>query len=84
MKEETRHAFIWGWLRMALGIGQMSVALVSVITLIAVGFQPITYALVALATALTLLSRILYKGRKDPRLKGTSQIENHPPPRENS
>lgn len=67
-----RHAFIWGWLRMALGIGQMSFAAVSIITLIAVGLRPLTYALAAVATCLAVISRILYRGRKDPELT-------HPP-----
>lgn len=77
MKETTRHTFVWGWLRMALGIGQMSFVTVSVIALLVVGFQRSTYILLAIATGLTVTSRILYRGEKDPKLSLPTYKRNH-------
>lgn len=68
MKEATRHTFVWGWLRMALGVGQMSFVMVSIIALVFGGLQRSTYILAAIATGLTLTSRVLYRGEKDPKL----------------
>jgi len=68
MEEPTRHKLIWGWLRALLGIAQMSLVVSSAILLFSVGLRPFTYACVIAATMLTVISRILYRGRSDPNL----------------
>ena len=59
----------WGWLRMTLGVLQMSCALAAAYAIFRVGFEPVTWALAAGAFASSALSRWLYRGRRDPALE---------------
>lgn len=70
MNDETRHKVIWGWLRLFLGWLQMSLVAASIGALLTVGLHPISYVLVAVATAVSITSRLLYHGRRVPALKG--------------
>jgi hypothetical protein len=70
VNEETRHRLIWGWLRLFLGFAQMSLVAMGIGALITVGVRRITVVLVILATTATVMSRLIYHGRPDPRLKG--------------
>jgi hypothetical protein len=65
----SKRILYWGWLRMALGVVQMSCALSAAFAIFAVGLQPVTWALVIGAFAATALSRLLYRGQPDPNLK---------------
>jgi hypothetical protein len=42
---------------------QMSLALAGLIALLTIGLHPVTWILVVGATALTIVSRLLYRGR---------------------
>ena len=68
MNEEARHKLIWGWLRLFLGFAQMSLVAMSLGALLAVGLRTITLVFFAGATLSMALSRLLYHGRKDPKL----------------
>ena len=58
--------FVWGWLRLFLGFAQMSLVAACVGSLMVVGVHPITIALVIAATAITITSRLLYRGKAAP------------------
>ena len=70
VNEETRHKLVWGWLRLFLGFAQMGMVAAAFGALIIVGVQRITVVFVILATTLTAISRIIYRGRRtDPWLE---------------
>jgi Kef-type K+ transport system membrane component KefB len=69
MLQRTQHMLLWGVLRYALGIAQMTFALASLILLATAGLKPRTFIFAGITTCLTLISRILYRGQRDPRLK---------------
>jgi hypothetical protein len=64
MKAQTTHVWIWGWLRLAMGHAQMWLALAAFCSLLVLGFEPQTWILAAAATLATLLSRVLYHGKR--------------------
>ena len=70
MREITRDALIWGALRYTLGTGQMMLAIASLVLLLSIGLKPATYLCVGAAATLTIISRVLYRGKRDARLKG--------------
>jgi hypothetical protein len=55
--------FLWGWGRFVLGFAQIALVGLSVGSLLSVGLKLITLVFVASATALTAISRMIYKGR---------------------
>lgn len=61
-----RSAHIWGWLRLALGWAQMGFAASAMVSLILSGLSEMTWILVGCSTAATLVSRGLYRGRRQP------------------
>lgn len=67
----------WGWLRMVLGVLQMSSAAAAVYAVFKIGFEDVTVALVLLAFATTALSRWLYRGKPDPSLEKKSCDNNN-------
>lgn len=75
MDEAKRHKLIWGWLRFCLGFVQMSLVALSIGTLITIGVRPLTWAFVTTATLAALVSRLIYHGRKDPKLGGDDKDE---------
>ena len=66
MNERAQQTLFWGVLRYLLGMAQMLFAIGSLVLLLTVGLELRTYVFVACATALTIASRLLYKGRRDP------------------
>lgn len=60
----ARQNFVWGWLRVALGIGQMTLAIATGGLLLLIGFHYITWIFFAVTMILTITSRLLYHGRK--------------------
>ncbi|KAB8333637.1 hypothetical protein SD80_012655 [Scytonema tolypothrichoides VB-61278] len=64
----TGHVFIWGWLRIFLGITQTVLAATGVLMFLSVGSRPITLIVIGGALSATIISRLLYKGKSDPRL----------------
>lgn len=58
--------FLWGPFQLALGLAQMLFALVSVYFLAVSGFSNSTFISASIAGIATLLSRLLFRGRKDP------------------
>ena len=70
MKEGTRHKLIWGWLRLILGWAQMSLAAAGFGALLVVGNHPVTWGFVIGAMLATIISRLLYHGKPDPKLRG--------------
>jgi hypothetical protein len=74
MLQTTRHTLFWGVLRYTLGIAQMIFALSSLILLATIGMKSKTFVFIGTTTALTLVSRILYRGQRDPRLKDGSGL----------
>jgi hypothetical protein len=70
MEEETHHVLLWGALRFLLGVAQMTLAPLGVYAVLTVGLEHwITWVLFAGATSATITSRILYGGRRDPKLE---------------
>jgi hypothetical protein len=67
MTAVTNQRILWGWLRLFLGIAQIALVGLSVGALISVGVKPITWVFVIGATALTVISRLIYKGRTGPK-----------------
>lgn len=65
-KMETRQKIIWGWLRLILGVGQMTLALATAGLLFLVGLHAVTWIFLAITMILTITSRVLYHGRKAP------------------
>ena len=63
---EARQKFVWGWLRLILGVGQMTLAIATVGLLFLVGLHALTWTFLAITTILTITSRVLYRGRKGP------------------
>jgi hypothetical protein len=63
MSEPTRRVRLWGWLRFVLGVLQMVLALAGAVALFTVGLRPVTWGLVAGATAASGLSRWWYRSR---------------------
>jgi hypothetical protein len=63
MGQDWRERFVWGWLRLLLGYLQMSLAAMALGALIITGLHKITLYLAIAATAVTLLSKLLYHGR---------------------
>ena len=70
MNASTQHNVVWGGLRFFLGLTQMWLALAGLTLLVIVCLRPVTVALVIAATVATVVSRLLYRGRPDPELKG--------------
>jgi hypothetical protein len=63
----TKERILWGWLRLFLGFAQIALVGLSVGALFSVGVKPITWIFVIGATALTVVSRLIYKGRTGPK-----------------
>jgi hypothetical protein len=66
MQERTRQKWVWGWLRLALGLLQMAFAVAGVGALLALGMHWLTYLSVGIATGATVASRLLYRGGISP------------------
>lgn len=64
LDQQRRDRFVWGWLRLILGIAQMSLVAMTFGVLITTGLSTIAVLLAGSATALTLASRLLYHGRR--------------------
>lgn len=60
---QRRDRFVWGWLRLILGIAQMSLVAMTFGVLITTGISTLAVLLAGSATALTVASRLLYHGR---------------------
>ena len=56
----------WGWVRLALGMAQMGLAMATAVSFLQDGFAPLTWSLVVCACAATGLSRYLYRGKPGP------------------
>jgi len=70
MKEETHHVLLWGALRFLLASAQVTLAPLGVYAVLTVGLEHwVTWALFAGATSATITSRLLYGGRRDPKLE---------------
>jgi hypothetical protein len=61
----TRRKFVWGGLRLFLGITQMTLALVGLGLMLMVGFRPVTWIFFAAAKIVTITSLLIYKRRPD-------------------
>jgi hypothetical protein len=64
----TTHKLIWGWLRIVLGIAQMSFAAMGFISLLMIGTNWLTWLFVIGAAITTIISWLLYRGKPDPNL----------------
>ena len=62
----AKQRFVWGWLRLVLGIAQVTLAIATFGLFLLVGFHPVTWILFTVTTVLLIVSRILYRGRKGP------------------
>lgn len=69
MDAETRHKIIWGWLRLFPAVLQLALAPLAVGAWLVVGLGRLTWLLVIGATTATVTSRLIYHGKKDPRLE---------------
>lgn len=69
LTEEARHKLIWGWLRFFLAFAQISLVPMAVGAGLAVGPWRITWMFIIGATVAAVISRLIYRGRKDPNLE---------------
>lgn len=60
--QQTRAVFVWGWLRLVLGVMQMGFSLAALIRLAEGNLDSITWLLAGAACAATLISRLAYRG----------------------
>jgi hypothetical protein len=60
-----KHYLIWGLLRLALGVVQMVFATTAILCLIFSGFSSATLTCIGVASIATLVSRILFHGRRE-------------------
>ena len=67
----AKERIVWGWLRLALGFGQIALVGLSVGSLITVGARPLTWGFAIAATTLTLISLLIYKRRPAPSARDT-------------
>lgn len=67
--EADEHRFSWGWMRLALGLTQMSFSLTAGCVLVFRGLGWRVYTAAAVATLAAAASRLLYAGRPDPVLE---------------
>lgn len=63
---DTRQQYVWGWLRLVLGVGQKTLALATAGLLFLIGLHAVTWIFLAITTILTITSRVLYHGGKAP------------------
>ena len=63
-----KHYLIWGILRLGLGVMQMAFAATAIVCLVCVGLSSATIICIAIATAATLVSRVLFHGKRGVRL----------------
>ncbi|MGF6303196.1 hypothetical protein OKW42_006549 [Paraburkholderia sp. WC7.3d] len=66
LSSREKHYLVWGILRLTLGILQMTFAAVAIVHLIFNGLTSATLAYGGVAAIATLVSRLLYRGRKGP------------------
>jgi uncharacterized membrane protein YvlD (DUF360 family) len=66
MNEAVRQVLRWGWFRFVLGVMQMTLAAMGAGALLTRGLCSLTWGLVVSATAVSLLSRLLYRGQPRP------------------
>jgi hypothetical protein len=59
-------AFVWGWLRLVLGITQITFSVWSVVLIVRDGLQPKTGIVIGLGFLALALSRWIYRGRARP------------------
>ena len=71
---ERNDRLVMVWLRLALGIAQMTLSLMALITCLHRGpADPVTWFYVLLAGVCTSFSFVLYRRRKRPDLEGTTR-----------
>lgn len=64
---ERYKEWLWGPLRVAIGMLQMVLALLAGLSVLLVGLdQPITWLMIGAATTLMLASRLVYRGQRGP------------------
>lgn len=61
-----KHYLVWGMFRLVLGVIQMTFAAAALLHLIFTGLSPATLIYTAVATIATLVSRVLFGGRRGP------------------
>lgn len=59
----------WGWVRLVLGVLQISCSAYAVFLIFQIGLQPIAWVFIFAAFAATGVSRLLYRGRPGPALE---------------
>ena len=77
----SKRLLLWGWLRMLLGVLQMSCSVAAVWAIFQIGFEPLTWELIFVAAGASIVSRLLFRGRKDPQVE-TARNESAPPTNE--
>jgi hypothetical protein len=65
------HRWLWGWMRLALGLTQMCFAVVAAYLLAADGPHWRAVVAASVATVAAVASRYLFAGRPDPRLEAS-------------
>lgn len=60
----TSEVWMWGWLRLILGLLQISFSAAGATALLTIGFRPLTWVFTAGATATTITSLLLYHGQR--------------------
>ncbi len=68
LSSREKHYLIWGILRLGLGVVQMAFATTAIVCLLFVGLSSATVICIAIATAATLVSRVLFHGERGARL----------------
>ena len=73
MNDINRHKLVWGWLRLFLAFAQISLVAMAFGSLITIGPRTLTLVFTMAATAVTVSSRLLYRGRREPQHKAENQ-----------
>ncbi len=61
----TQHTLIWGWLRLFLGMTQITFSTAAVVILLTIGLRPIVIIVVASGLIATIISHLIYQGQSD-------------------
>ena len=65
------HRWLWGWMRLLIGLTQMGFALAAAYLLIESGLNWRSAIAASMCTVATVASRYLFAGRPDPRLEAS-------------
>jgi len=73
MNDIKKQRLVWGWLRLFLAFAQISLVAMAFGSLLTIGPHMLTLVFTVAATAVTVSSRLLYRGRREPKHKAENR-----------